>query len=260
MNEQSVKENIKSDFSDKSKIYFDKNYNPKKSKNFIRQKRNEIIKEIIREKAINYDSILDVGSGPEILYQDLYENCLSYSALDLSIDNLNNIRDKYSNEKLKLIESDLDSYAPIDNKYDIIVCSGSIEYTFKPIDNIVKLTKALKKHGILIISLPNKTSISRIWDEYFFYPIMRIIKIITGKKVLHYKRRLFTFNEIFKVVSQEHLMINKIYFGTKVVLQPFDQLMKKLDYLTNQYLENSIQIKFLSTEFIIVITNNKRIL
>ena len=202
-----------------------------------------------------------MGCGPAILYPEILEKCVEYHALDLVKSNLDNINSQNKSEKIRLMHVDLDGFNSGKDKYDLIICSGSLEYTNNPENVIGKLIKCTKQKGTLIISLPNKNSPYRIWNEYVYKNFKFVFNLVFRKENISYKRRLLTAKDIKKVfrnsVKNENILIE--YFGVKLLLQPLDSIFRNLDYNIIKYFnDNPSKILLKSCqEFIVVFRNEK---
>jgi 2-polyprenyl-3-methyl-5-hydroxy-6-metoxy-1,4-benzoquinol methylase len=246
------KENIKKDFAFKQNTYFKNNYS-EESNNFIRKLRKDLIFSIFKNET-KYNKILDVGSGPSLLYPELLNNTKEYIVLDLVQSNLDKIKQEYYNFKnIKFVCSDIDSYKS-NEKHDLIICSGSLEYTDKPIENILKLISFLEKNGLLIASFPNFYSPYRIWSEYFYKYIFYLNNKIRKKKRFYYKRRLFKEKDIKKALkSCFYSKSYFIYFGLNIIFQPLDDLFNKLNKIILKFGHKNKLYKNLYSEFLLII-------
>jgi 2-polyprenyl-3-methyl-5-hydroxy-6-metoxy-1,4-benzoquinol methylase len=250
------KENIIKDFTLKQNIYYNKNYS-KKSNNLLRRTRNELINNYFNNEN-KYNRVLDVGCGPVLLYPKLLNDSNEYIVLDLAQSNLDKIKQEYNNySNIKYICSDIDSFDTIE-KYDVIICSGSLEYTDKPIENILKLTSFLEKNGLLIASFPNLLNPYRIWSEYIYKYLSILYNRLIKNDIIFYRRKLFSINKISKYLQQNmHNENIVIFFGVRVFIQPFDKLFVKFHNNICWRIErnNNIIKRIFSTEFLLIIRN-----
>lgn len=247
---------IRQDFEKKQIAYYNDNY--KVNYNYPRVLRNKLINREI-SKIRKFSIVLDMGCGPALLFDDLSEKCDEYYALDMVESNLDFIRERHvNNPKVKLIHSDIDSYVT-KLKFDLIICSGSLEYTNWPVENLIKLSGFLKKDGILIASLPNKLSPYRIWSEYFYRYFSLIYNFFRRKKKYYYKRKLFSPDKLMKLLyCIDNSERNIRFFNVHIFPQPFDKIFSGLNIKINSLLENKSYIisKFFGTEFLLTIKNN----
>lgn len=247
------------DFENKASVYYEKNYGDINHGNFIRNLRRRTILENI-DFGRKYQNILDCGSGPALLYDNLHEITDNYSALDISPDNLNTISQNHKIQSVKCLLADLDSFEWNGDKFDLIICSGSIEYTKDPLHNIKKLMGYLKSNGELIVSFPNKISPYRIWGRYVYFYIYKLKNFILRKNRFIYKNRLFRRKQILKVLEVKNTVIEKsIYIGLKIIPQPFDNILHRIDYLLmkSNWLNKFDFLNLLKYEFILVLKKVK---
>ena len=246
---------IERDFIAKRDNYFEDNYVRQTKANYLRRYRNNLIRSEIK-KLNQVQNVLDAGCGPAILYPEALDRCETYHALDLVQSNLDKIQSENGSSKIQVIQSDLDSYSTTNQTYDLIICSGSIEYTDHPEQVIASLIKITKPGGTLIFSLPNKNSPYRIWNESAYKAFRLLRSKLRGKEVPNYKRKLLSESNIKKVfeasIGNANLSIQ--YFGMKLLLQPLDALMKNLDYSILKYFNEhpSKSLQKLSQEFLVV--------
>jgi 2-polyprenyl-3-methyl-5-hydroxy-6-metoxy-1,4-benzoquinol methylase len=245
-------EEIEKDFGAKRDTYFQENYVNKTKANYLRRYRNQLIRSEINNLQ-TVKTVLDVGCGPAILYQELLEKCEEYHAMDLVASNLQKIKSKNDSTKIQVIQSDLDSFKPQENLYDVVISSGSIEYATNYESIIKGLIKSLKPGGTLIISFPNKKSPYRIWGEYGYRSFRNLFR---KTKTPKYNRKLFS-----EGVVRNQFGIDKTdsnfsieYFGLKMLPQPLDSLLEGIDYnILKHFNENpSKSLGKFSQEFLVV--------
>lgn len=250
------KEKIVRDFCDKQDSYYKKAYQSEGKHNYLRRLRNSLIREAA-ENASQYDVVLDVGCGPAILYDELLSRCSRYLAVDLVQSNLDQIRKNNPDGKIECILSDIDEFNSKENYFDLIICSGSLEYTVDPVNNLKKLLMFLKPGGVLIASFPNLTCPYRLWGEYVYKHIWYIRRKLSGKPAYAYPRKLFLGNSLKKLcMNSEGIKSADVrYFGHKALIQPFDALFANLDYSITRFLEERSFIKqnWLASEFLLTV-------
>lgn len=232
-------EQLTKDFELKRKTYHYNNYIVKTRANYLRRARNRLIYQNIADTQ-HCDNVLDVGCGPAILYEQLLSKSGKYYALDVVKSNLEEIKNNTPNHNIELLQDDIDSFEWENDFFDIIICSGSLEYSQNPEANILRFFRYLKPGGILVCSLPNKLSPYRLWGEYVYKYIWRIKNLVMGKPNNHYPRKLFTKNNITNLVNNSlSVESTKIqYLGLKLLLQPYDKIFENLDFKIIKYFEN----------------------
>lgn len=190
------------------------------------------------------------------MYPDLLKSSVKYYALDLVQSNLDEIKQSNKNENLECILADLDGFDWQDNYFDMIICSGSIEYTFKPKDNLLKLIRFLKEDGVLICSFPNAANPYRIWHKYIYKYVSFTKKRILNEVAPFYARKLFLLKKLELILNNTNLSSVKIrYFGYKFIPQPFDDLLNNIDYKIIKYLQSHPQkcLQKYCTEFLLIL-------
>lgn len=249
------KENIIKDFGIKQTSYFRNNYGTITNRNYIRRLRQQLIIDEI-DITQSYNHVLDVGCGPAILYPALLRNCEKYFAVDLVETNLDAIRKKdYENATCLL--GDLDTFDWKDNYFDVIICSGMIEYTANPESNLEKLIRFLRKDGILICSFPNIISPYRLCSEYIYKHLSFTKKRLFKKEdVACYTRKLFSAITIKELLAGHSFKsMNVEYFGFKFIPQPFDSVLSSIDYKISRYCQDHCNncLRRLCIEFLLTI-------
>jgi ubiquinone/menaquinone biosynthesis C-methylase UbiE len=231
------KNNIKRDLEAKGADYLRQNYLIKTRQNFLRRLRRHMILEGLAEVK-NGASVLDIGCGPAIIFPEILRIAKNYVAVDLVSSNLEQIRKNNQNENLILIEADFDDFAWDHDYFDVIICSGTIEYTEDPERNLLRLFTFLKKGGLMVCSFPNKASPYRLWSEYVYRHIWRIKNILLKKEFYSYQRKLFSKRKIISVLTKslKPEELNFSYFGHKFIIQPLDILMGGFDYKLTEFL------------------------
>lgn len=246
---------IEKDFIAKRDNYFEDNYVKQTKENYLRRYRNKLIRSEIKNLK-NVKNVLDAGCGPAILFPEALEQCETYHALDLVQSNLDKIQSENDSSKIRVIQSDLDSYRAEGQVYDLIICSGSIEYTDHPENVVASLIKLVKPGGTLIFSFPNKTSPYRLWNESAYKAFRLLRNRLKGNKIPNYKRRLLSESNVKRVfeANTKNANLSVQYFGMKLLLQPLDALFKNLDYSILKYFNEhpSKSLNKLAQEFLVV--------
>jgi ubiquinone/menaquinone biosynthesis C-methylase UbiE len=255
---QDNKRHIIKDFELKHKSYFENNYQRETPFNRIRRERLSLFKRHIAT-LMPPRKILDVGCGPMILFPEALNSCEQYIALDMSLDNLKQIGSTMTagKEKVSLVQADMDSLPLLKGEYfDLIVCSGSIEYTNSPRSNLLILEELLSPGGTLICSFPNRNNYSRIWTEYVYRYLARIRYLFMQRSVHGYTRYLFTVRQIENWLHERNRdSIEWVRFGGCFLPSPFDKLLPFLDSSICNAIDinGSLMGRVLSTEFLMIL-------
>lgn len=250
--------NIIQDFGLKQDCYYDKNYRFVNSLNFLRRYRRDLIEaSIIKESTGSYEKILDIGCGPAILYPEFLNKAKKYVVCDLVESNLDQIKkENPDNSNIEYLCSDLDLMDLDKESYDLIICSGAIEYTCDPHNNFAKLIEALKLNGLLICSFPNMFSPYRLWSKFIYHYIWLLKMKVSKKQYYYYNRYLFSESRLQRVIDRFNIRtVHVKYFGLQLLPQPIDRIMSNLDHTIMEY-SNKIKLPLLhklSSEFIVVV-------
>lgn len=225
---------IVKDFAAKQDSYYLNNYGTQTRENFVRRFRRDRILSLAK-LAQRRDAVLDVGSGPAILYEELLESSNRYVAVDLVSENIEKIRQGNRSSKLELICTDVDNLEFGRERFDLVICSGSLEYTKRPLENIERLLHYLNPGGRIIATLPQSSSPFRIWGENVYTPASQALKSVFGRETNRYGRKLFASQEIRKRLEPLVSECRFEFFGYKVIPQPFDRVLAPIDsYITRK--------------------------
>jgi ubiquinone/menaquinone biosynthesis C-methylase UbiE len=232
----SNKDNIRRDLEAKGADYLTQNYLTETRENFLRRLRRQLILEGLSNVRDSV-CVLDIGCGPAILFPEILKIAKEYIAVDLVSANLEEIRKNTQSENLILVKADMDDFSWHHDYFDVIICSGAVEYTADPERNLLKLITFLKKGGLMVCSFPNKTSPYRLWSEYVYRHFWRIKNILLRKKYYSYPRRLFSERKIVSLIekSLKPEDLSARYFGHKFIIQPLDILMGRIDYKLTEF-------------------------
>lgn len=216
---------IAADFEKKADSYYERNYVIEDYSNVIRRQRRDKICSALSEIE-ECRVVLDLGCGPYPLFPELLHRCDSYFAVDLSTANLERI--KSLSAKIQTVSADMDEFCWHPDYFDVIVASGSIEYSRDGIENISRICTSLKPGGTLICSFPNQLSPYRIWHQLVFLPVWRRIK---GRDIPTYHRQLFRKSHVFAMARQNGFNSVKCHsIGFQFLPPPIDYLFPRIAY------------------------------
>jgi len=143
--------------------------------------RHKYILEMINEEKLPADSkILDIGCGPGELVLDLARSFNNIYGIDISEEMIRIARDKMDNHNLsgKSIifgVGDIEKLGLKDNYFDVVVCSGIVEYLRNDDLWVDEIKRVMKTDGILIVNVTNKCAIRRLT-----MPLLNLIKSVPG--------------------------------------------------------------------------------
>jgi SAM-dependent methyltransferase len=252
---EDLKQNIVEDFRRKKTEYYDRNYGTANPSNYLRRLRRTLMSDLLSGRS-HIGRVLDIGCGPAILFPALLEACQKYYAVDLVPSNLDQIRATNPDSKIECIPGDMDALQWDADYFDVIVCSGAMEYTSNATANLIKLVNWLGHGGLFVCSFPNVASPYRLWSEGIYNPASRSLKALMGQKRPVYKSHLFSFDEIAKQLSEIGVVFSATYFGYKFIPQPFDKIFENVDYRLLTRLQSSPhpRLERYCSEFIVTVS------
>ena len=239
---------LERDFGRKRDTYFESNYRTETVQNSLRrERRDQIVKWI--EGLSDLRRVLDVGCGPALLWDEAYSRCDKYYAMDLVESNLERVGERWDVER---IQEDLDS---LDWRYEaptLIVCSGCLEYTQAPLQNLTKLSRMLEVGGVLVFSCPNALSPYRIWFEYGYRQLVRALD--RSDRQPAYGRTLFRSRGVGQRLEAAGMEIQSMRrLGFCFIPPPFDNWLPNLAFRTRKALEMRVpSLGRFSTEFLVL--------
>lgn len=110
--------------------------------------------------------ILDVGCGPGALIQDMTKYKCELVGIDIAEEMITIAKDKIGAEtlaknKILLDTGDIENLKFPDNHFDIIICSGIVEYLQDDKLWMQEIKRTLKDGGYLIINVTNRYAVRR---------------------------------------------------------------------------------------------------
>ena len=217
--------------------------------------RQTYILEMIKEIQLPKESkILDVGCGPGELLLELRGDYEFLAGIDIAQEMItianNKLEKKSSNKKLIFEVGDIENLRFDDNTFDLIICSGVIEYLKDDEGWIKEIKRTLKPGGYLIINVTNKYSIrkwtsgpiEKLKSSKILLNLMNIIKDkVLGKGMIHFfpfKPRLHVPKKFDAYLFENGFKkINHNYFDFAVLPAPFDTLFSFITTPIKKYLE-----------------------
>jgi len=131
---------------------------------------------------------LDIGCGSGAMVRDLLNRGYDVVAADISKDMLNATRNTVKTHPraahVRYSIQDIEKLSFASETFDLIICTGVIEYLKSDDNALGELARVLKPNSIALISTQNKVSLVRVIEE-FFWQISPI----------WLKRRIFTFKQ-----------------------------------------------------------------
>jgi len=249
MHDQKNIQALEQDFVNKRRSYFANNYATKTMTNWSRFERREIL-EALALQTKSEDIVLDIGCGPAILYPKVLAQSSLYYGFDIVPSNLAEIQ--VNNKEVKTILGNIDDFDwELGFSPTLIICSGSLEYTQKGLQNLPSIINSLAEGGNFIATFPNRLSPSRLWIEYVQIPLKRLISGESRK--VFYKRKLFSLREIKTVLEQSGLeVVESKALGYFFLPYPISRLFPKFSYKVAKFIEkNMVLLSPFASEYVL---------
>lgn len=169
---------------------------------------DKIEKEIVLSEFINGRDILDLGIGTGRWSREFVKLGYNVTGIDISDKMLKVARDNVLSDKFAIINSDMEFLPFRDEKFDMINCVRSVKYVKNHRGAISEMNRVLKKDGILVIEISNKSLF--ITPLYHISKILQISNLNNGifNHLSHI--RIFSKNEIKKELELCRFQIVKI--------------------------------------------------
>ncbi len=206
--------------------------------------------------------ILEAGCGPAILTQTL--ETLGYCAIgvDLVEQNLQAGQHRLQTVQtpVRLVAGNLTQLPFASGSFDAIVSLGVLEYVMPIRTALNELHRLLRPGGQMIVSLPNRQSLYRLWEKHVYWPISQTIKQIKRPKKNTYTRLLFAAHELPGLFENTGFQIEQCQaFAAQTVLQPVSSLLGGFSLRLADYLEPRMETpywgKWLGSEILIAATH-----
>jgi ubiquinone/menaquinone biosynthesis C-methylase UbiE len=180
----------------------------------------------------------------------------TFFGIDLSCEMLFEAQKRHEGETLLLSEGNI-IYLPFPNdSFNVLVCLGVLEYLVDINRVIGEFTRVIMDDGFVIMSMQNKYSLYRLWDDHinsgnFFNALRKLRRRPIKEKPFE---KPIPLNDLKKAMTSNSLVITDfIYYDFNLWLKPLDRLFPKLCVLTTKKLECLYRFKLglLAADFIL---------
>jgi ubiquinone/menaquinone biosynthesis C-methylase UbiE len=212
-------------------IEFDKEYGSTKSF----KERRRIWEKMIDKYSNYHGRVLDIGCGSGIFSFYLAERNRSVIAIDASNEMIKICQEKknqFSMNNINFLHCDIDSYGQISSheKVDLIICSSVLEYLDSFERSLKLLSSLMKKHGILIFSMPNRSSLYRRIEPTIF-------KFTGYPRYYEYVKNIYTFAEVRTKFRECNLnILESAYYGQTMCVSKVCRTLGLSKYSDNLFL------------------------
>jgi ubiquinone/menaquinone biosynthesis C-methylase UbiE/uncharacterized protein YbaR (Trm112 family) len=195
-------------FCQRSTTYFSSNYQA--GGNLARIDRLRITLSLLQNLARSGMRILDVGAGPAILAETCQRLALDYVALDLSLENLLQGRQRAGSHAA--IVGDVAALPIRDESFDIVVALGCLEYTRSLDQAVAELSRVVKRGGRVLATFANARSARRQWQERVRHPVWRVKERLAGRGSALYRRYLSNEGSVREMFGQQGLAVERVVY------------------------------------------------
>jgi ubiquinone/menaquinone biosynthesis C-methylase UbiE len=255
MKDQNVKE-----YYEKEANSYNKEFYVDKGKYSTLRYRHDYILDMVSDLDLKNDAkILDVGCGPGEMIRDLMKFDRELFGIDIAAEMVNIAIAKTKSAGTKpdavhIAVGDIEKLDFENNYFDLIICSGIIEYLKDDKGWLSEINRTLKKDGYLIINITNKYAvrrwtssiIERIKSNHIIFKMMNNLKEKVLKKgKLHYfpfKPRTHSPKGFDQFMHQKGFQkIRHNYFDFAFLPAPIDTLFSFMTTPLRKYMEKFSQ-------------------
>lgn len=256
---------------DKVKPYYEKEaveydrqfYKEPDSYPILKYRHDYIVKRIEQFKFRDNINVLDAGCGPGEMILELARHNWNIRGVDIADNMISIAREKIcqnnlSTDKIQLSTGDIEDLDFPDNFFDLIICSGIVEYLNNDDKWLHEIVRVLKADGILIVNVTNKYSvknwsagiIERMKNSKFLFSIMEFVKrkILKKGKLHHFpfKPRLHSPIAFDKLLTKNGFKkLSHNYFGFSILPAPLDTLLSFITIPIRKFMERYSERKMI---------------
>ncbi len=108
--------------------------------------------------------VMDIGCGTGEMLQVLQKHQFQAFGLDYSLKMLQAVSKSISDQRVPLINGEIEALPFKDETFDGLICAGVIEYLNEDQQALSEIARILKRGGFAIITLSNRLSPARIFE------------------------------------------------------------------------------------------------
>jgi ubiquinone/menaquinone biosynthesis C-methylase UbiE/uncharacterized protein YbaR (Trm112 family) len=159
-------------FEDRSASYFSDNYLSASPASRDRRRRHELVVGLLRGVIAPEAAVLEAGSGPAVLADEITALGGKYVAADLSYHNLIAARERLGS--VRGVVGNLTALPFASESFDVVTAIGCLEYIPAMGLAVNELSRVCKKGGVIIASFANRNSPRRWWEELLVHRAARL--------------------------------------------------------------------------------------
>lgn len=248
MKQIDVQERIIASFHTRSRSYFEDNYGHSKDPN--RRRRLAFVQSWLKQNVRPGMKILEVGAGPAVLSESLRDLAASYTAVDLSWDNLRVGRNRVID--LAAVVANATKLPLHDACFDGIISLGCLEYIPQMRQAICEFGRVVRPHGFIVASFANAASPARWWNEMIILPLSDLKKKAVSEEPPRYPRFLTTTSAVQRHFDLARLNVEELEFLNPGFLgYPFSS-MQMLQRIETRLHRKAALLRRTCSEFLIL--------
>jgi 2-polyprenyl-6-hydroxyphenyl methylase/3-demethylubiquinone-9 3-methyltransferase len=166
-------------FRRRSSSYFSDNYQHRSVANADRLRRHELVSRLLSRYVEPGTSVLEGGAGPAVLAEPLAKLGAKHVALDLSMENLQEARQR--TPTLVGVVGSVTSLPFASETFEVVTAVGCLEYVPALQAGINELVRVCQPGGVVIASFASKASPRRWWDRLLILPVARARKRLRSR-------------------------------------------------------------------------------
>ncbi|MDX6642700.1 MAG: hypothetical protein QOD76_662 [Solirubrobacteraceae bacterium] len=185
-------------------------------------------------------ALLDVGMGPGVLAAELTGLGWTVSGVDISAAMVELARRRLPGAGERFQVARIEALPFAEASFDAVCAMGVIEYASDQSRAVSELARVLKRGGVGVLSLPNRTSLPVLWNTLILYPLMRAAKRVRpfGRRAPLRRRLPDTPARFAQQVSSLGFVVEAVaYANYQVLPAPFGQLFGRTSVTFARWLE-----------------------
>lgn len=170
--------------------------------------------------------VLDAGMGPGRLLAELARLEWTVSGLDISERMVALAVARLPQARERLLKGSITELPFEDASFDAVTATGVIEYLKDPAAGVGELLRVLRPGGLVVVSMPNLSSIKARWSE-LWYPSVRAVKRsapgLTARPAPFAKPGLMRLPDFVQLITTAGAAAVTVrHVGVKLLPPPFD--------------------------------------
>ncbi|MBN1461285.1 MAG: methyltransferase domain-containing protein [Armatimonadetes bacterium] len=174
----------------------------------------------------NPGRVLEAGCGPGVVAPLMAQRGLDTHGIDLSAEQL---RTAVARDVLTLyVQGNLTELPYRASVFDTVVLLGALEYVEEPRQVMEELARVTVPQGRIVLSVPNASSLPRLWTQYAYLPVARTCKRLLGWPTPAYSRRLYSLRRLTDLLESTGLRVDESrFFDLVLAAPPADRLFRR---------------------------------